>query len=338
MNNHPADCPCCTSAPLSRRSLLKTLGAAAIGSAAGLSARAADPDESPSFVTFPGVPIIDDHQHCLYNGRPDKNLLLHQHNTGVRTTIILAAGNPGAPGNSSAGNENAAAFVKKHPERYVYFTSTNTARRDTAVVLEYWLRAGALGVGELKNQVACDSPGNIRAAEVAREFDVPVLLHFQEDDPKQGKGFNIGYERFHTVLERFPTVKFIGHAQTFWAHVDKNYDPARGLYPRGPVAPGGLTDRWLSDYPNYYGDLSAGSGNGGLARDAAFAADFLVRHQDKLIYGSDCTCLTGVGPGCIAAVKQKLLKQLITSDDVRNKILYGNITKLVRFGAAYPTA
>ncbi len=32
------------------------------------------------------------------------------------------------------------------------------------------------------------------------------------------------------------------------------------MYPKGPVTPGGLTDRYLSDYPNLYGDLSAGSG------------------------------------------------------------------------------
>jgi hypothetical protein len=33
------------------------------------------------------------------------------------------------------------------------------------------------------------------------------------------------------------------------------------MYPKGPVTPCGITDRLPSDYPNMYGDLSAGSEN-----------------------------------------------------------------------------
>jgi hypothetical protein len=32
------------------------------------------------------------------------------------------------------------------------------------------------------------------------------------------------------------------------------------MYPKTPVTPGGITDRLLSDYPNMFGDMSAGSG------------------------------------------------------------------------------
>ena len=38
-----------------------------------------------------------------------------------------------------------------------------------------------------------------------------------------------------------------------------------------------------------YGDLSAGSGLNALTRDEDFTRDFLTRHQDKLLYGSDCS-------------------------------------------------
>jgi predicted TIM-barrel fold metal-dependent hydrolase len=290
-------------------------------------------EESPSFVSFPGVPIVDAHQHSLYAGRPDKNLLLHQRNTGIRTTILLPASNPGGPQSPVAGNDYVADFVRAQGGGFVFFASANAAAADNAVVLEKYLKQGALGIGELKDQVECDSPGIIRSAEVAREFGVPMVLHFQETDPKGGIGFNRGYARFHRVIEKFPTVNFIGHAQTFWANVDRHYRPELGLSPHGPVAAGGLTDRWLAAYPNFYGDLSANSGNNALARDSAFAADFLTRHQDKLIYGSDCSCATGVGPACIAAVKQRFLKQLCRTDEVRDKLLYGNIRRLVRLGA-----
>jgi hypothetical protein len=35
-------------------------------------------------------------------------------------------------------------------------------------------------------------------AEIAREYSVPVLMHFQDDT------FHLHIERMHTMLERFP--------------------------------------------------------------------------------------------------------------------------------------
>ena len=46
-----------------------------------------------------------------------------------------------------------------------------------------------------------------------------------------------------------------------------------------------------------YGDLSANSGNNALSRDPEFTPAFLKRHQDKLIFGSDCSCTDGKGGG-----------------------------------------
>ena len=82
---------------------------------------------------------------------------------------------------------------------------------------------------------------------------VPVLMHFQHE------AYNLHIERFYTMLEKYPKVNFIGHAQTWWANIDRNRHQAT-MYPKGKVTPGGITDRLFSDYPNVYGDLSAGSG------------------------------------------------------------------------------
>jgi predicted TIM-barrel fold metal-dependent hydrolase len=60
-------------------------------------------------------------------------------------------------------------------------------------------------------------------------------------------------------------------------------------------------------------------------------AEFLVRHQEKLVYGSDCPCRTGVGPICIAAVKQRLLKQMCPSQTVLEKLLFRNAKKIYRW-------
>src|SRR5436189_6078362 len=148
-------------------------------------------------------------------------------------------------------------------------------------------------IAEQKFGVECDSPMMHRIYDLAAEYRAPVLMHWQV------KMYNYGFERFYKVLEKHPRTTFIGHAQTWWANIDKNYkDDASNLYPKGPVTPGGTTDRYLSDYANMYGDLSAGSGLNALTRDEDHTREFLRRHQDKLIYGSDCNDHVGSGTVC----------------------------------------
>jgi hypothetical protein len=104
-----------------------------------------------------------------------------------------------------------------------------------------------------------------------------------------------------------------------------------------------------SDYPKLYGGLDATSGINALHRELEFAKDFLARHQDKLLFGSDCPCIDGRGVGrnaggevvaensstslvtgnCLARVQLAQLKQL-SAPDVFRKITSKNGTKLQR--------
>ena len=102
------------------------------------------------------------------------------------------------------------------------------------------------------------------------------------------------------------------------------------LYPLGPVTPGGLTDRLLTDYPNMFGDLSAGSGLNALNRDEEFTRGFLERHQDKLLYGSDCNDNIGRGPGCQGWRTIETLKRLSPSKKIERKLLCENAKKMFR--------
>jgi hypothetical protein len=118
-------------------------------------------------------------------------------------------------------------------------------------------------------------------------------------------------------------------------------------YPAGPIARGGVTDRWLSEYPNLFGDLSANSGNNALSRDPGFTRDFLARHQDKLFFGSDCSCTDGHGGGvsqsnnpaatrlagkCVARETLTVLKRS-TPAATFEKIVWGNAHRLLRIPA-----
>ncbi len=142
-----------------------------------------------------------------------------------------------------------------------------------------------------------DGPELRRMYALAAELDVPILVHFQDVPHFATEGvFASGFKNFEVILKAYPKTRFIGHADEFWSNISADY---RGdaAYPVGPVKPGGLSDRWLADYPNLFADLSANSGNNALSRSPEFTAGFLTRHQDKLIFGSDCNCLDGKGRG-----------------------------------------
>ena len=103
------------------------------------------------------------------------------------------------------------------------------------------------------------------------------------------------------------------------------------MYPKGKVTPGGLTDRYLADYPNMYADLSAGSGRNALARDPEHAVAFIERHQDKLCLGTDCSDIVGIGEACSGSQQIANLKQFSPSTKIQRKIFSQNARRIIRF-------
>lgn len=266
--------------------------------------------------------IIDIHQHTHYSGRSDEDLIAHQRGLGIAKTVLLPAGSKYGLEADCYGNDSVVAIARAYPKEFYFFANEVPDLPEAKQVLEKYLKAGAIGIGEQKFFVDCDSKEIAFIASVAREFDVPVLMHFQHEK------YNTGFERFYKVLEKFPRVKFIGHAQTWWGNIDKNLTQS-DLYPKGKVTPGGFTDKWLSDYPNVFGDLSAQSGLNALLRDEDNARDFLVRHQNKLLFGSDCNDVRGTG-NCIGTNQLATLHRLITDQKILRKILYGNASRVLK--------
>ena len=197
-------------------------------------------------------------------------------------------------------------------------------------------------MGELKSHVAADGPEMRRIYDLASELGVPVLMHFGEVEQFPGEGtFNTGLRRMAAMLKAYPKTTFIGHADFFWGNISAEV-PMDTPYPKGRVKPGGITDKLLADYPNLYGDLSANSGRNALDRDPEFAAGFLDRHQNKLMFGSDCSCSDGRGKGqrsnqpliagkCVARETLAALKTL-TKPEVFRKLTWENGHKLLKVG------
>jgi predicted TIM-barrel fold metal-dependent hydrolase len=280
-------------------------------------------------------PIIDVHQHTTYLGRTNERLIAHQRNMGVTLSILLPGGTPtnlpsthnGKTNGLYAGagvTETCQAIAKELPNEYRYFCNEVPDLPGAKERIETFLNDGAIGIGEQKFNLPVDSTQMELIYDIARAYKVPVLLHFQFEM------FNTGYENFERVLKKYPDVNFIGHAQTFWANIDAKHPNQKVLYPKGTVTAGGLTDKYLSDYPNIYGDLSAGSGLNSLLRDEDHARGFIERHQDRLLFGSDCPDPVGHGPACTGSNLISAIGKLSPSKAVARKILHDNAKKLLR--------
>jgi predicted TIM-barrel fold metal-dependent hydrolase len=282
-----------------------------------------------------GEPIIDIHQHLGYSGRPDDVLLAHQRAIGATMTILLPAGRlatgPSTHGGlanglqaQALGNAACDQFARAHRHAFLFGANDVPDLEGATREIERYLKRGASVIAEQKFGVECDSAEMQKIYALARAYDVPVLMHWQF------KMYNYGFDRFHKMLEKFPRVKFLGHAQTWWANIDRNHIDQTVLYPKGPVTSGGLTDRYLSDYPNMYGDLSAGSGLNALRRDEEFTRDFLTRHRDKLLFGSDCDDRDGGGPNCLGAQIIATIRRLAANRQIERKLLYENAKRVFR--------
>ena len=311
---------------ISRREALMGAACIAVGATIVCAAESAKPQAAEE-------PIIDIHQHTTYRGRSDEALLHHQKKMGITQTILLPGGRPVTRASTLNGRANgleAAAgdvntvmpIVKAHPGEYYFGANDVPDLPDSREQIVKQIKDGAICIGEQKFNLPVDGPEMEMIYRLAEEYDVPLLMHFQAG------AYNTGYERFGKVLAKWPKVKFVAHAQTFWANIDaNNVDDPKSLYPKGPVKAGGLSDKYLSDYANFFGDMSAGSGLSAMTRDEDHARGFLDRHQDKLMYGSDCPDGVGEGPQCTGASMIKVIRRLAPSKEAERKILYGNAKK-----------
>ena len=282
-----------------------------------------------------GGSILDIHFH-LRQGL-DANMT-HMNGCGVTNAVLLTRGDV---------VEQVRAIQSKYPKKFIWSAGTDITKPEASAILTKAVKDGAQGIGELKFHVEADGPELRRMYSLAAELNVPILVHFQEFPHFEGEGhWSTGFKRFAAILKAYPKTKFIGHADAFWANVSADY-AEKEAYPSSPIKPGGITDKLLSDFPNLYGDLSANSGNNALSRSPEFTADFLQRHQNKLMFGSDCSCTDGHGAGisqannpaatrlkgqCVARATLAILKHQ-TKPNVFKKLTWENGNKLFKIKA-----
>jgi len=207
-----------------------------------------------------------------------------------------------------------------YPERFIPFCSIDPRRPNVLDKIKTWARRGCKGYGEHKVSLMIDDPRSKAVYKLCGELGLPVLVHIDVPLPPEFNYWkNPDVKRLEGLLEEFPDTIFIGHGPGWWREIsaDADEDPAR--YPTGKVKRGGRLDRILDEYPNVYGDLSAGSGLNALKRDPEFAREFLIRHRKKLLYGTDCFNTSLLD----------FLRSLNLPDDVFKDIVHNNAARII---------
>lgn len=164
---------------------------------------------------------------------------------------------------------------KKYPERIIAFATIDEADPRAAELFEQALQDGAQGLKLLGGHPDFyDEPLNsenmYKVYRVAAEYQVPVLLHASIINVPELR------DQIDQVYSDFPEVTFIHahYGSTIMSGI--NLDQIAEL---------------LDKHPNLYTDLTMGGGikryHKYLKQDLAKIKDFVVKYQDRILFGSD---------------------------------------------------
>lgn len=184
---------------------------------------------------------------------------------------------------------------------------------DQAVAyLKQEIADGAIAMGEHYGKgLAFDDPKNLLIYEACEKAGLPVMFHIDQNKNMVEPGM----KRVDTVLKQFPDCAVIAHA--YWWRQLKD------------------ADRQLTEHPNLYADMSGHVVPNVLNRDRKFAREFIIRHQDKLLWATD----EGWWSFKDKATKYEhytFFEELNLPNEVRYKIYRGNAEKLFGWDQGNP--
>ena len=284
--------------------------------------------------------IIDSHNHPDWHGYSFHRFVENMDRLNIDKTWLLSWESPADEVNPETGYSNnpftaegpipfsaCRAFAEKDPDRFILGYAPDPRRPEAVDRMAYAVSAWGVRVcGELKLRMMYDNPDALRMYRFCGEKGLPVLVHIdyelspgKKKYPRPNWWYGGGIGAFERAVAACPDTVFVGHAPGFWSHISGDDKYNKATYPDGPVLPGGKLPEMLDRYNNLYCDISAGSGCNALSRDTDFAREFLVKYQDRVLYGRDC----------FDNRHQEMLESLELPGKVIDKIYSGNSLRLV---------
>ncbi len=244
-----------------------------VGCLLGLAAWANEPPEEssraedikpPTDITF-----IDVHVHA-FAVRDDglEPVVAWMDRNAVDRCIVSPLNHKGSRESTDEERAKMLANFAKHKgriDRMCILDAGEVATVDEAVaILEREKRDGAIAFGEhYGRDLMFDDPQNLLLYEACEKVGLPVMFHIDQNKNMVERGM----ERVEVVLRSFPKCTLIAHAY-WWRQLED-------------------ADRQLQQYPNLYADTSGHVVPQVLGRDPAYAREFCIRNQDKILFGTD---------------------------------------------------
>ena len=247
--------------------------------------------------------FIDIHVHVRSFAGPLRNgqaafasaeqLLERYEAIGVESAVLLPLISPEVYEPQSS--QEIVEVSRRFPGRFIPFCNvepraiTNSSDAPLGNILDFYRGQGCQGIGEVTANLPFSDPRVQNLFRHVERVGFPLTFHIAAQiGGMYGLYDEPGLPQLERSLACFPKLVFLAHSQTFWAEMARLEKPAdRYGYPRYPVTEEGVVPKLFRQYPNLYGDLSAGSGCNALTRDREHAIRFLDEFQDRLCFGTD---------------------------------------------------
>ena len=178
---------------------------------------------------------------------------------------------------------------------------------EAVTILKREIADGAVAFGEHYGVgLMFDDPKNLMLYEACEKVGLPVMFHIDQNKNMVEPGM----ERVDRVLRMFPKCKVVAHA--YWWRQLAN----------------GTCDRQLQEHPNLYADMSGTVVVQVLNRDRKYAREFLIRHQDKILWATDEGWWSFGNKDRQMNQHYTFFEELDLPDEVRHKIYRGNAEKV----------
>ena len=252
--------------------------------------------------------MIDIHTHITYGNFPEFSkvflgrdgftadvLLRRMDMEGIDRSVLLPINSPeNQDFYGVAGNTECIEAARKHPDRFDVFCNIdpramfNTPDGKARDLFKLFKDLGCKGMGEICAGVAVDDERFIRLFQLAGEFKMPLIFHFQRlDGTSYGALDDPGLPRLQKALKLCPDTIFLGHSPCFWNEIDGDLsDEEKSAYPTTPYEKKGVLWDIFEKYPNVYGDCSAGSAHRALSKDPK-GYEFLEKYHTRVCFGTD---------------------------------------------------
>ena len=291
--------------------------------------------------------FIDIHVHArslpgpLRGGKPawatPEQLLARYDPIGVEKAVLLPLVSPEVYEPQS--NQEILEIYRRFPDRFIPFCNIdpraghNDSDSPLGHLFDFYIEAGCKGIGEVTANLPFNHPKVRNLFRHAERAGFPLTFHIAAKiDGMYGLYDDAGLPQLELSLASFPKLNFFAHSQTFWAEMARLEKPGdRFGYPRYPIREEGVVPKLFRQYPNLYGDLSAGSGCNALKRDPEYAVRFLNEFQDRLMFGTDiCAPET---PTPLVDFLLDLRQRGAISEAVFQKVARENAVRLLRLDA-----